>query len=142
MIRSTDSICLHVRRGDYVTNPIALKKHGVCSLDYMYRGLEIVSKDLTHPHCFIFSDDFEWVKKNLVLTLPYSIMDISKLNEAHFDLALMAECKHFVIANSSLSWWGSWLSKNQSKRVVAPKNWFSSHQKRIDDLIPPKWILI
>ncbi|MBT8552002.1 alpha-1,2-fucosyltransferase [Polynucleobacter paneuropaeus] len=140
LIRSTDSICIHIRRGDYVSNPIALQTHGVCSIDYIHRGLQAVSADLIKPHCFIFSDDPEWVKDNLVLTFPHMIVDIAKPHEAHFDLALMAQCKHFVIANSSLSWWGAWLSENTSKRVVAPKNWFANHEKNINDLIPAGWI--
>ncbi|QWD37536.1 alpha-1,2-fucosyltransferase [Polynucleobacter paneuropaeus] len=141
-IQSSDSICIHIRRGDYVTNPIAFKTHGVCSVDYVYRALQSVSIGLVNPHCFIFSDDLEWVRENLALTLPYTVVDIAKPNEAHFDLALMAQCKHFVIANSSLSWWGAWLSKNSSKRIVAPKKWFASNEKKVDDLIPSGWMLL
>jgi len=139
-IHSTDSICIHIRRGDYLTNPIALQTHGVCSIDYVHRGLQSVSLGLMKPHCFIFSDDLEWVKENLKLTLPHTVVDIAKPHEAHFDLALMAQCKHFVIANSSLSWWGAWLSKNTSKHIVTPKNWFVSNEKNVDDLIPSSWI--
>lgn len=141
-IQSSDSICIHIRRGDYVTNPVATQMHGVCSLDYIYQGVKAISEDLMQAHCFIFSDDPGWVRNNLILDLPFTIVDVAKPHEAHFDLALMSQCKHFVIANSSFSWWGAWLSNNASKRVVAPKKWFANSQKCTDDLIPASWMKI
>lgn len=139
-MQSSDSICIHIRRGDYVSNPIAAQMHGLCSLDYIYQGVKMVSKDLIQPHCFIFSDDPGWVRKNLALDLPFTVVDFAKPHEPHLDLALMMQCKHFVIANSSFSWWGAWLSDNLSKRVVAPKKWFASSEKCVDDLIPETWM--
>jgi hypothetical protein len=139
-IQSSDAICVHIRRGDYVSNPIVSQVHGLCSLDYVYEGIKEVSKDLLKPHCFIFSDDPEWVKENLTLDLPFTIIDIAKPHEVHLDLGLMSQCKHFVIANSSLSWWGAWLSPYPLKRIVAPLNWFANSKKRIDDLIPRSWV--
>lgn len=139
-IKSSNSICIHIRRGDYVTNPIAFQAHGICPLDYIYRGVNHVAANLVHPHCFIFSDDPEWVRDHFALDLPFTVVDIAESNEAYLDLVLMAQCKHFVIANSSFSWWAAWLSENQSKHIVAPKKWFSGSEKRIDDLIPAGWI--
>ena len=138
-IQSSDAICIHIRRGDYVTNPIASQMHGLCSLDYVYKGVIEVAKDLNIPHCFIFSDDPEWVHKNLKLDLPFTVIDIATPHEAHLDLSLMTQCKYFVIANSSLSWWGAWLSPYPLKRVIAPLNWFASSKIRTDDLIPQTW---
>lgn len=139
-IQQSDAICIHIRRGDYVTNPIASKTHGLCSLDYIHQGVKMVSKDLIRPYCFIFSDDPGWVRKNLTLDLPLTVVDFAKPHEPHLDLALMMQCKHFVIANSSFSWWGAWLSDNLSKRIVAPKKWFASPEKCVDDLIPETWM--
>jgi hypothetical protein len=62
--------------------------------------------------------------------------------DAHLDLILMASCKNFVIANSSLSWWGAWLGSRQGKIVVAPRQWFKGGTNTIEDLIPPNWISI
>lgn len=139
-IQSSDAICIHIRRGDYVSNPIVSQMHGLCPLEYVYKGIKEVSKDLIKPHCFIFSDDPEWVKENLMVDLPSTVIDIAKPHEAHLDLGLMTQCKHFVIANSSLSWWGAWLSPYPLKRIIAPLNWFASSKKRVDDLIPQSWI--
>ena len=139
-MQSSDSICIHIRRGDYVSNPIASQVYGLCSLDYIYQGVKMVSKDLMQAHCFIFSDDPVWVRNNLTFDLPFTVVDFARPHEPHLDLALMMRCKHFVIANSSFSWWGAWLSDNQSKRVVAPKKWFESSETCIDDLIPKTWM--
>jgi Glycosyl transferase family 11 len=141
-IHSTDAICVHVRRGDYVTNQIAQEMHGLCSIDYLYQGIKEVSKGLTSPHCFVFSDDYDWVKKNLSLNISMTLVDIASPNEAYLDLILMNKCKHFVIANSSFSWWGAWLAPYEFKRVIAPLRWFAENKKNTKDLIPPEWLRI
>ncbi len=137
-----DAICIHVRRGDYVTNPSAAQFHGLCDLSYYYSGINLVIKNLLNPHAFIFSDDPLWVRSNFKLQIPSTIVDINGSDEAHQDLWLMAACKHFIIANSSLSWWGAWLSDQSDKIVVAPNQWFLNCQMSTEDLIPDQWIRI
>lgn len=141
-IRQSDAICLHIRRGDYVTNKHAAATHGLCTLDYYAKGVEALCADLQNPQCFVFSDDPQWARTNLNLTIPITIVDINGPDAAHQDLWLMAACKRFVIANSSLSWWGAWLSDRQGKRVVAPNNWFADRSKNTRDLLPEDWIRI
>ena len=138
-IKSTDAICIHIRRGDYVTNSVALQTHGVCTLDYYYKGVEQISLGLLNPHCFIFSDDQDWARENIKLMYPTTFVNLANSDEAHLDLSLMSQCKHFVIANSSLSWWGATLATNSKKRVIAPKKWFSSDKNLTNDLIPNSW---
>lgn len=137
-----DAICLHVRRGDYVANTTTKAFHGTCSLDYYRQGLHIIGEGLLKPHCYVFSDDPEWVRANFLPKFPMSVVDIHGTHEAHEDLRLMAACKHFVIANSSLSWWGAWLGSYPDKRIVAPKNWFQSSTNDPKDLIPSHWVKI
>ncbi|MDP3539054.1 MAG: alpha-1,2-fucosyltransferase [Azonexus sp.] len=141
-IWGSDAICLHVRRGDYVESATTNAFHGTCSLDYYHEGLSIVSAGLASPHCFVFSDDPAWVRSHFHPALPMTVVDIHGPDEAHEDLRLMSACKHFVIANSSLSWWGAWLGKDSGKRVVAPKRWFQSSTNDTRDLIPPAWTKI
>lgn len=141
-ISNRDAICLHIRRGDYVTNSHAAAAHGLCSIDYYYRGMEIVLEGLANPHCFIFSDDTEWARSNLELSVPATIVDVNGPDTAHQDLWLMANCKRFITANSSFSWWGAWLSENEKKMVVAPKVWFADRRHDTRDLIPAEWIRI
>jgi Glycosyl transferase family 11 len=139
-ILDCDSICVHVRRGDYLTDPIAAKIYESCTIQYYIDGVNEISKKLTNPRCFIFSDDPVWVSNFLNFDLPMKFVDINGPDDAHLDLALMAACKHFVIANSSLSWWGAWLGNDPSKKVIAPKRWFLGNEKNTSDLIPSSWM--
>jgi hypothetical protein len=139
-IKSTDSIALHIRRGDYVSNKNASVVHGLCSIEYYKKGLEIVSVGLHKPHCFIFSDEPEWAKNNLRFSIPTTVVDINGPKDAHEDLWLMSACDRFVIANSSLSWWAAWLSNAANKLVVAPREWFADANVDTTSLIPPEWM--
>lgn len=138
-IQSSQSICMHVRRGDYVSSAITAKTHGTCSQDYYIQGITSLIKDMVSPRCFVFSDDPEWVRENVTLPCSMTVVDINSGDEAHWDLFLMSACDHFLIANSSLSWWGAWLGRNINKRVIAPRNWFLDSDKDTRDLIPQKW---
>lgn len=140
-IQGTRAICVHVRRGDYVSNPAASDFHGLCGLDYYDQGLrQVLTDDAEGAECFVFSDDPQWVRENMRLPLPMTVVDINGPDAAHQDLWLMAACRHFVIANSSLSWWGAWLGAHPQKRVVAPLAWFKSTQHDVTDLIPSEWM--
>lgn len=139
-INSTDSICVHIRRGDYVSNKIANAHHGTCSLDYYKAGLVEMAQGLPSPHCFVFSDDPDWARANFVPALPVTFVDIHLTIQAHEDLRLMAACQRYVIANSSLSWWGAWLGVHPNKKVVAPAQWFQKRDIDTTDLVPSSWV--
>jgi len=140
-IKASDAICVHIRRGDYVTDRTVNAFHGLCSIDYYHRGLEDTANRLTQPECFVFSDDPVWVRQNLKLNLPATIVDIHGPDEAHEDLRLMAACHSYIIANSSLSWWGAWLGRRAGKRVVAPRQWFrAARHDEERDLVPDGWV--
>lgn len=141
-IVQSDAICVHIRRGDYVSNSAANAYHGTCSLAYYRDGLELVRQGLDSPHCFVFSDDPDWVKANFRSELPVTVVDIHGTEQAHEDLRLMSGCRRFVIANSSLSWWAAWLGSANDKRVVAPMRWFSGGDNDTTDLIPADWLRV
>jgi len=141
-IRSTDAICIHVRRGDYISNQSASDYHGLCSMDYYQRGVELVLEGLISPQGFVFTDDPDWAKECLQLPIPFMVVDVNGPEAAHEDLWLMSACRRFIIANSSLSWWGAWLSAATDKIVVAPQRWFSDEEIDTQDLILPEWIRI
>lgn len=136
-ILETNSVSIHIRRGDYITLENANKFHGVCSLDYYKKAIDFIAKRVKNPHFFVFSDDIDWVNKNLKIQYPMTIVDFNQ-NQGWFDLELMKNCKHNITANSSFSWWGAWLNQNPTKIVIAPKKW--TVQKRKCDIIPKEWI--
>lgn len=134
------SVSLHIRRGDYLSNPKTKEVHGVCSLDYYYKGLSILQSKITEDFtCFVFSDDISWCKDNFSPDCPVVFVDI---NRDYEELILMSYCKHFIIANSSFSWWGAWLNDNKNKIVVSPKNWFNTISTDEYDIVPEDWIRI
>lgn len=137
-----NSICLHVRRGDYISNPSAAKLHGSCTLDYYSKSVELLVAQLKNPVCYIFSDDPEWVKCSLELQCTKRFVDVNGLHEAHLDLMLMSGCSKFVLANSTLSWWAAWLAQCKDKIVITPSKWFNDASIDTNDLIPTDWIKI
>lgn len=136
-ILETESVSIHIRRGDYITLDYVNKFHGTCSLDYYKKAAGYIEKHVKSPYFFIFSDDTGWVIENLKLNSSFTIIDFNK-NKGWFDLNLMKQCKHNIIANSSFSWWGAWLNENPEKIVVAPKNWTAQKQKC--GITPNEWI--
>ena len=134
-----DAICVHVRRGDYLTNRLAANVHGTCSVNYYHAGVSELCEGLINPHCFIFSDDPIWVRASLAFDCPMTVVDLNGPLDTHLDLVLMAACQHFVIANSSLSWWGAWLGSHPGKRIIAPQRWFLIAENDTCDLLPQSW---
>lgn len=132
-------ISVHVRRGDYVSNPTAAAYHGTCSPDWYAAAMTRVAEGVDDPTFFVFSDDPAWARDNLpsdrrrVFVAP---LDDGRDGE---DMHLMAACRRHVIANSSFSWWGAWLDPSPDKRVVAPARWFASAPHDTRDLLPSSW---
>ncbi|MFC1894320.1 alpha-1,2-fucosyltransferase [Candidatus Dependentiae bacterium] len=118
-ILNTNSVAIHVRRGDYIWENLN-KPYNVCDLKYYASAIKIVKDKIKNPFCFIFSDDIEWVKKNLIIELPKVYVTE---NSVYKDFALMSFCKHNIMANSTFSWWASRLNSNLNKIVVAPHAW-------------------
>ena len=138
-IQAVNAVSLHVRRGDYVLDEITSALHGVCDLAYYRRAEDMVEQTLSDPCFFVFSDDPEWVSDNLKLHYPARYIS-NNGGLPHEDLRLMSLCRHHVIANSSFSWWGAWLSANPEKLVITPERWFNDHSINTCDLIPPQWL--
>jgi len=138
-IQECDAIAVHVRRGDYLTSKQNVAIYHSLSPEYYVDAVNQLSQWLKNPRCFIFSDDVSWVRDHLQLGIPAEVVDVNSGDEVYWDLRLMSSCKHFVIANSSLSWWGAWLGKDPSKQVIAPRKWFKSDTRNIADLIPAHW---
>lgn len=138
-IRLCDSIAVHIRRGDYVSNADINAQHGTCSLEYYEKAIDYMTEKIVNPTLYIFSDDIIWCKNNLKTNLPTFY---AEGNTAHEDLFLMSECKHNIIANSSFSWWSAWLNNNVNKIVVAPKKWFNKSNIESMNIVPDNWIKI
>ncbi len=113
VIFNTEVTVINVRRGDYL---IYQNYHPTVSPEYIFKALELVPS----KQYLIASDDIPWCKENL--NLPNAIyLEGWKVHE---QLWIMAMCHHFVISNSSFSWWAAYLSRHPGKIVIAPETWF------------------
>ncbi len=135
-----NAVGVHVRRGDFVSNPKSNVIHGVCPPDYYRAAIRYMAERIERPRFFVFSDDMAWVKAQLKLDSPWQAVEHNQGADGYNDMRLMGLCQHHIIANSSFSWWGAWLAVNPSKIVIAPKQWFQNAPHDISDLVPPGWI--
>lgn len=141
-IKSVNAVSLHVRRGDYVSNPETLKAHGICGIDYYERAIKVIEEKIENPYFFLFSDEPEWVQQNLQLNHPFKVINHNKGENSFEDMRLMSACRHHIIANSSFSWWGAWLNPAKDKMVLAPQQWFLNPGWDSKDIIPNNWIKV
>jgi hypothetical protein len=134
-ILNQDTCSIHVRRGDYVGLP---NHHPTQSIDYYKNAVKIIGED---NHYLIFSDDIKWCEENFNFLKHKTFVSG---NMDYEDLYLMSMCKNNIIANSTFSWWGAWLNKNENKKVVAPSKWFGVMYSSFntDDLYCNNWIKI
>jgi hypothetical protein len=133
------AVSLHIRRGDYITNPSAAAVHGVCPLEYYYSAVHHIAAHVQNPRFFVFSDDPQWAKGNLRIGFPVRFVETNGPDNVLEDMWLMKSCWHHIIANSSFSWWAAWLNDSQDKIVIAPRVWFLDRKLDDSNLIPEQW---
>lgn len=137
-IKSSISISIHIRRGDYL-DPRFSDLNVIRTNEYYFCAINYIEGKIDKPLFFIFSDDIPWAKKNF-LGDKFLFVEGNINNTSHLDIYLMSQCKHNIIANSTFSWWGAWLNNNPNKIVTAPKNW--THKVLSSQICPPEWIFI
>jgi hypothetical protein len=134
-IEASNSVCLHVRRGDYLHhNGLPL----VCARSYYDNALEHMRRFVRKPQVFVFSDDIPWCRDAFAVP-DIAFVDTNGPGQAADDLRLMAACRHHIIANSSLSWWGAWLARHPGQIVIAPQPWLTDVPS-LADLLPAHWL--
>jgi hypothetical protein len=141
-IMGSESVSIHVRRGDYVSNEVTRHYHGTCPIEYYHSAIDMITEKIEEPHFCVFSDEPDWANKYLKPEYPVTYIDFNGKERAYEDLRLMIQCKHHIIANSTFSWWGAWLCQNPNKIVYAPAKWFNDDSINTKDLLPDGWIRI
>lgn len=149
-MQTQNSVSLHIRRGDYVNKKRYQNVYNHLDIEYYKKAMEFVAQRVDEPVFYVFSDDILWAKENLNFkNCPNCDSKGVKLEfvshnfgeKSYEDLRLMSNCKHNIIANSSFSYWGAYLNKNQGKVVIAPKKWFNDENKTTKDTFKPDWIV-
>lgn len=123
-IENTNSVCVHIRRGDYVGT-----EYDVCNIKYYIEAMNLIKQKIPNCKFYIFSNDIEWVKENIKFD---NIKYVNNKNPGYEELRLMYSCKHFIMSNSSFSWWAQFLSDNTEKIVVAPSKWMKNKDNNLD----------
>jgi len=138
ILNETETVSIHVRRGDYIIN----KNINLLSEVYYKMAIKELQKRLQRDLVFVvFSDDMKWCEQNLLLDGKV-VYVAPAIQDDVDDLHLMSLCRHNIIANSSFSWWGAWLNPNPDKIVIAPEKWFISDKRNSLYQLPEGWIRI
>ena len=144
IIRSTNSVSIHIRRGDYLNGSYNDQVSDCLPISYYNEAVNFISSHVNDCIFFVFSDDINWVKKSLKIQYKIFYIDHNSSETNFQDLRLMSLCKHNIIANSSFSWWGAWLNNNPDKKVISPFIWFNNNARNLNsqDIVPISWIKI
>ena len=136
-IENTNSVSIHVRRGDFMNEENWSIFGSVCTVEYFKEAINKIDNLLENPHYFVFSNDITWVKENLNFK-NFTIVDCNKGKDSWKDMMLMSKCKHNINSNSTFSWWGAWLNRNEDKLVIVP--YYFCNNLSTKDFYPNTWI--
>jgi len=136
MIEHTESIGVHIRRGDYL---LAYETHGgICTDAYYETAFAYMRTRFPNAVFYIFSNEMKWAKNWLEtrymepgdeeLNDRFCLIDETTEFTGYLDMMLMSKCKHHIIANSSFSWWGAYLNENPEKIIIAPERWLNNSE--------------
>lgn len=136
VIQAQPSVCVHFRRTDYLGPATTLRP---CAPDYYDRALRAMQEAVPEAQYFVFTDDPEWVSRNARLPENSTLVSHNVGLADIEDFRLMSNCRYFITANSSFSWWAAWLSDHPAKQVIAPAIWYESGHGSEGDLVPRQW---
>ncbi|MEL7588808.1 MAG: alpha-1,2-fucosyltransferase [Prolixibacteraceae bacterium] len=134
LILGTESVAVHVRRGDYKKFP---KAFPMCPPSYYEEAQKILTAKKNNLVFFVFSDDMGWCKKSLSFPGRVVFVENNKPENAWKDMMLMSRCRHNIMANSTFSWWAAWLNNNPDKTVIYPESVFLTYGS-----MPSDWICV
>jgi hypothetical protein len=139
---ATPHVAVHIRRGDYASDPRTTATHGLAGPDYYERAHRLMQRLAPDARYLVFSDDPAAAAE---MTADWPDRRLAPGTSREEDLHLMRLCRHHIIANSTFSWWGAWLADADDKTVIAPRRWFARARMLetfTDDICPEGWILV
>jgi hypothetical protein len=135
-----NTVCLHVRRGDYVTSPLYKKTIGALSVNYYRNAINHFSRQIEKPFFHIYSDDLEWCRKYFNDSNVILIENEHVGKNAFNYFQMMTQYTHYIISNSTFSWWAAWLGENKNSTIITPKIWTRDPLMRPETIVPERWI--
>lgn len=136
MIKETQSVFVHIRRGDYLNPENSI--YNVCTIDYYNKAIQVINAKVSSPRYFIFSDDIEWAKENLIIPNACYI-DFNKGSDSFIDMYLMSQCKYGIIANSTFSYWGA-INGIAKSIIIFPSKWKIKATGNMPNIFKPNWL--
>ncbi len=135
------SVSIHLRRGDYLSEKNVKYYGGICTPEYYHKAMDYIREKVENPLFCFFSNDPDWARKEFdIEDAVYVSPQLFDQYEDWYDMYLMSQCEHNIIANSTFSWWGAWLNRNPQKIVLAPARWINCFEYK--DIYPEEWIRI
>jgi hypothetical protein len=133
-----NTVAIHVRRGDSIYN------YGMLPKSYYFDAIKLLMGKISMPEIIYFSDDPVWVENELVTRYRGHIISSKWDLKVYEELALMSLCDHHIIANSTFSWWGCWLKKNENGISIRPSPWFGTFNDIVDEekICPESWLIV
>lgn len=141
---AANPVAVHVRLGDYRKSPRMMARFAILSPAYYQAARARLAAEVPDPTYFLFSDEPERARAELG---DWPKLRVVSGHSGLEDFYLMSLCRHFIIANSTYSWWAAWLGAAADKQVVAPDKWFGLGHARqaelnMDDRLPPDWLRV
>lgn len=138
-IKDEQSVFVHIRKGDYYSERFIKRLGGTCPVEYYVDAIKYMLNRVSDAVFFIFSDDMDWVRKNLSVPNAYFIY-WNNANNSYIDMYLMTLCKYAIIANSTFSYWGAMLG--EEKHIVTYPNKWINPPFKAPNIFPDNWIEI
>jgi Glycosyl transferase family 11 len=136
-IKASNSVSVHVRRGDFMDTFNYEKLGAVCTLNYFLHAIEKMKSLVDAPHFFFFTNDSVWVSTNFNGP-DFTLINLNTNRNSWKDMFLISNCNHHINSNGSFSWWSSWLNSISHTHVIVPKNFIVD--KYFEDIYPKSWI--
>lgn len=141
IIESSNTVSVHIRRGDYLLPENQALFGNICTLEYYQKAIAYMKNKFSNIKIMFFTNDPEWVKEQFKLeNAVYANDYINSEMPDWYDMYLMSKCNHHIIANSTFSWWGAYLNSKKDKTVIAPSKWLNGN--RIEEIYEDNWIKI
>ena len=118
-MRNCDSVSVHLRRGDYLNPENAGMFGGICTEAYYENAIKMIKEEVPEAHFYLFSDDVPYIQGQFS-GKEYTVVDINHGRDNFYDMWLMSNCRHNICANSTFSFWGARLNRNERKIMVRP----------------------
>jgi hypothetical protein len=136
-IKLTNSVAVHIRRGDFLKGENFAMFGAVCTESYFEKAIQKMATITPDPYFFVFTNDTDWASERFK-GQNFEVVTCNKGANSWRDMYLISLCNHNINSNSSFSWWGAWLNSNPDKKVIVPH--FFINNVKDEDVYPANWI--